>query len=108
MERPRISSRTANGSGFCIAMGSSSRTSSSHSPKPARPRPTASTSNGLDAGRPRASGKRAVSDFESNRETWDAWSEEYQATKDVRGGYWGVWSIPEAQLDVLGEVSGKV
>ena len=46
-------------------------------------------------------------DFERNRATWDAWSEEYQATRDVRGGFWGVWSIPEAELDVLGDVAGK-
>ena len=48
-----------------------------------------------------------MSDFEANRAAWDSWSEEYQATKDVRGGYWGVWSIPEAELDVLGDVAGK-
>lgn len=46
-------------------------------------------------------------DFEANREAWDSWSEEYQATKDVRGGHWGVWSIPEDELDVLGDVRGK-
>ena len=47
------------------------------------------------------------SDFEQNRAAWDAWSQEYQATRDVRGGYWGVWSVPEAELDVLGDVAGK-
>jgi SAM-dependent methyltransferase len=45
-------------------------------------------------------------DFERNRATWDAWSDEYQATKNVRGE-WGVWSIPEDELDVLGDVRGK-
>jgi SAM-dependent methyltransferase len=46
-------------------------------------------------------------DFEQNRATWDAWSQEYQATRDVRGGYWGVWSIPEDELDVLGDVRDR-
>jgi SAM-dependent methyltransferase len=48
-----------------------------------------------------------MSDFEANRAAWDAWSAEYQATRDVRGGFWGVWSIPEEELDVLGDVAGR-
>jgi SAM-dependent methyltransferase len=47
------------------------------------------------------------SDFEQNRTVWDEWSPEYQATKDVQGGFWGVWSVPEDDLQILGEVRGK-
>ncbi len=47
-----------------------------------------------------------------NRERWDAQSDDYQARHgaqlDKSGGTaWGVWQIPEAELNVLGEVSGR-
>ncbi len=46
-----------------------------------------------------------------NRERWDAQSDAYQARHggqlDKSGGTaWGVWQIPEAELNVLGDVSG--
>ena len=50
-----------------------------------------------------------------NRERWNATAEEYQErnapqiTEQMRTGdvAWGLWGIPESQLDVLGEVAGK-
>lgn len=47
-----------------------------------------------------------------NREAWNADSDAYQARNgaflDQREGLaWGVWQIPEHELGVLGEVSGK-
>src|SRR3954471_23818704 len=46
-----------------------------------------------------------------NRAAWDAESDAYQARhgeqlSDPRRG-WGVWNIPEAELNVLGEVAGQ-
>lgn len=46
-----------------------------------------------------------------NRERWDAQSDDYQARHgeqlDRSGGTaWGVWQIPESELNVLGAVSG--
>jgi SAM-dependent methyltransferase len=47
-----------------------------------------------------------------NRAWWDADSERYQAVvgqqlHDSGGAAWGVWQIPEAELHVLGDVSGR-
>lgn len=46
-----------------------------------------------------------------NRAWWDADSERYQATqgrqlRDAGGAAWGVWQLPESELQVLGEVAG--
>ena len=46
-----------------------------------------------------------------NRAWWDGDSERYQAVqgqqlRDAGGAAWGVWQIPEADLQVLGEVAG--
>ncbi len=50
--------------------------------------------------------------IERNRELWNQRSDEYQSTHGpmlaASGGLaWGVWQLPEAQLEVLGDVSGK-
>ncbi len=47
-----------------------------------------------------------------NRKLWNLQSDEYQATHGPQlaasGGLaWGVWQLPEAELDVLGDVRGK-
>ena len=46
-----------------------------------------------------------------NRASWDRTSDEYQERhKDFIGRpepRWGVWQIPESELNVLGEVAGK-
>ena len=46
-----------------------------------------------------------------NRAHWDAESDDYQANHGAQLGRaplaWGVWSIPEAELRVLGEVRGQ-
>ena len=45
-----------------------------------------------------------------NRERWDAFADAYQAEHAeqlAHGAAWGVWSIPEAELRVLGDVRGK-
>lgn len=47
-----------------------------------------------------------------NRASWNADADDYQARNDpqlaVSGGMaWGVWHIPESELDVLGEVAGR-
>jgi SAM-dependent methyltransferase len=50
-----------------------------------------------------------VSDHERrNREFWDADADDYQAAHAPRleGATWGVWLLPEAELAVLGDVSG--
>ena len=44
-----------------------------------------------------------------NREFWDRQSEEYQERNAAfieQGMAWGLWQIPEAELGVLGDVSG--
>jgi len=46
-----------------------------------------------------------------NRAWWDADSERYQAVqgqqlREAGGAAWGVWQIPEAELQVLGAVAG--
>jgi len=46
-----------------------------------------------------------------NREYWDRISHDYQREHDVQLGKveptWGVWAIPERELQILGDVSGK-
>lgn len=47
-----------------------------------------------------------------NRASWDAFSDEYQARHGPQlavssGLAWGTWQIPEAELQVLGDVAGK-
>jgi SAM-dependent methyltransferase len=46
-----------------------------------------------------------------NREHWDAKSDDYQARHREFIGRaeprWGIWQIPESELDVLGDVAGK-
>lgn len=46
-----------------------------------------------------------------NREFWDAYSDEYQASHGAQlgavGAAWGVWQIPESELGVLGDVRGR-
>jgi SAM-dependent methyltransferase len=46
-----------------------------------------------------------------NRAWWDGDSERYQAVQgqqlhDAGGAAWGVWQIPEAELQILGDVAG--
>ena len=45
-----------------------------------------------------------------NRELWDAQSDDYQALhKEMLGRpepRWGMWQVPEAELQILGDVSG--
>jgi hypothetical protein len=46
-----------------------------------------------------------------NRQRWDAQSDDYQTRHgpqlDKAGGTaWGVWQIPESELQVLGDVKG--
>ncbi len=49
-------------------------------------------------------------DFERNRRAWDGWSDEYQARHAAQLAAnpqaWGVWSLPESELRLLGEVTG--
>ena len=42
----------------------------------------------------------------ANREYWDREADRYQAEQAVRAA-WGVWSLPEEELNVLGDVAGK-
>jgi len=47
-----------------------------------------------------------------NRQTWDAQSEEYQSKhgpqlQESGGAAWGVWQLPESDLEVLGDLHGK-
>ena len=47
-----------------------------------------------------------------NRRSWDAYSDEYQALHGTQLApttalTWGTWDIPEAELQVLGDVAGK-
>jgi SAM-dependent methyltransferase len=52
-------------------------------------------------------------DAAHNRRRWDAAADEYQATHGAQleasggGAAWGVWGLPESDLHVLGEVSGR-
>ena len=48
-------------------------------------------------------------DARRNREFWDGQSDSYQERNAAfieRGMAWGLWQIPEAELNVLGDVSG--
>ena len=50
---------------------------------------------------------RALSPHErANRDFWDREADRYQAEQAVRAA-WGVWSLPEEELNVLGDVAGK-
>lgn len=52
---------------------------------------------------------KETSDHERrNREFWDADAEDYQAAHapDLDAPSWGVWSIPEAEVGVVGDVRG--
>ncbi len=46
-----------------------------------------------------------------NRERWDAYADEYQGLHRETLGRpeprWGMWQIPEAELQILGDVAGK-
>ena len=50
-------------------------------------------------------------DFEANRRAWDAESDAYQAQHERQleqtPEAWGVWSLPESDLQLLGEVAGR-
>jgi SAM-dependent methyltransferase len=52
-----------------------------------------------------------LSDFEQNRAFWDRHSDEYQQTHREHIGRseprWGMWQLPESELQVLGDVAGK-
>ena len=55
-------------------------------------------------------GEQLTHEAALNRERWDAQSDEYQARHGAQleksgGTAWGVWQIPESQLNVLGDVS---
>lgn len=53
---------------------------------------------------------RATSDAGKNRRYWDRESDEYQRRHGEHlrsGAAWGVWQIPEDDLQVLGSVRGK-
>jgi SAM-dependent methyltransferase len=51
------------------------------------------------------------SSSELNRRYWDSWSDEYQqlhaSQLNVDDPVWGIWSVPESGLQVLGDVAGK-
>ncbi len=53
----------------------------------------------------------ASSDAERNRAAWDATSDEYQERHREfigrREPRWGMWQLPEAELQILGDVAGK-
>jgi SAM-dependent methyltransferase len=47
-----------------------------------------------------------------NRDVWDAQSDEYQARHAAQleaagGDAWGVWQLPESELQILGNVAGR-
>jgi SAM-dependent methyltransferase len=50
-------------------------------------------------------------DAQVNRERWDALSDEYQERHREMLGRpeprWGMWQIPESELEILGDLSGK-
>jgi SAM-dependent methyltransferase len=53
----------------------------------------------------------ASSDAERNRAAWDATSDEYQRRHREFIGQaeprWGMWQLPESELQILGDVAGK-
>jgi SAM-dependent methyltransferase len=50
-------------------------------------------------------------DFEQNRAFWDRHSDSYQETHREHIGRpelrWGIWQLPESELQILGDVAGK-
>ncbi len=50
-------------------------------------------------------------DAKLNREAWDKYSDEYQKLHgpqlNRKEFVWGVWSIPESELNALGDIAGK-
>ncbi len=61
---------------------------------------------------PKATSASLTPHADRNRESWNATSDDYQARNGphlaASGGMaWGVWQIPEAELEVLGDVRGK-
>jgi hypothetical protein len=50
-------------------------------------------------------------DFERNRRAWDAESDAYQERHGAqlrrRPKAWGVWSLPETEIGLLGTVAGR-
>jgi SAM-dependent methyltransferase len=52
-----------------------------------------------------------LSDFERNRAFWNRHSDSYQATHREHIGRpeprWGMWQLPESELQILGDVAGK-
>jgi SAM-dependent methyltransferase len=52
-----------------------------------------------------------LSDFEQNRAFWDRHSDDYQETHREHIGRpeprWGMWQLPESELEILGDVAGK-
>ncbi len=61
---------------------------------------------------PRMDDPRLSPNTARNRRAWDGFSDEYQAlhSEQLRksGGLaWGVWQLPESELQVLGDVEGK-
>ena len=50
-------------------------------------------------------------DYERNRAAWDATADAYQARHAEQlarvPAAWGIWSLPESDLDVLGDVVGR-
>jgi SAM-dependent methyltransferase len=60
----------------------------------------------------RSPGGRGSRHIRLNRDAWDQDADAYQAKHDRqlsgrRGPGWGVWSIPESRLRILGDVRGK-
>ncbi len=53
----------------------------------------------------------ASSSFEQNRAFWDSRSDEYQAQHAAQLNemecVWGMWAIPESEVNALGDVTGK-
>src|ERR671925_1910219 len=77
------------------------------------PTTTSCRRNGPGAGPPRRSGLPGKPSEQAlrNRAHWDRTSDEYQ---DRHRGFinkpeprWGIWQLPESELQVLGDVSGK-
>src|SRR5262249_37933086 len=73
------------------------------------PRPSPSSSSSSPATR---ESRLGVSEYERrNREFWDADADAYQsahaADLDRAPRAWGVWRIPEADVDALGDVVGR-
>src|SRR5207237_4130027 len=57
------------------------------------------------------SGSRTMSSSERNRAVWDRLSDEYQEWHREFIGRpeprWGMWQVPESELQVLGDVAGR-